>query len=79
MNMLSAPMIEHAFGARGAGRNDGADTRAGTYTYNDGSSTRRDHEGRVFAVPKHFPAVSGMRTEINPLTGGPQDLGALEA
>jgi hypothetical protein len=65
MNMLSAPMIEHAFGARGAGRNDGADTRAGTYIYNDAGSTRRDHEGLVFAVPKHFPARNGLRTEIN--------------
>jgi hypothetical protein len=67
--LLIVSMIQHAFGNRGLGGLAGADTRAGTYTYNDGSSTRRDHEGRVFAVPKHFPAVSGMRTEINLFAG----------
>jgi len=62
--MLSSPL-----GNQGLGGLAGADTRAGTYTYNDAGSTRIDHEGLVFSVPKHFPAIDGMRTEINLFAG----------
>jgi hypothetical protein len=64
-SVLSASMLSFALAERGIRDADSADTRAGTYTYNDAGSTRRDHEGRVFAVPKHFPAIDGARTEVN--------------
>jgi hypothetical protein len=67
--LLSVPMRSSAFGDGGITDVSPADSRPGTYTYNDAGSTRWDHEGRVFAVPKHFPAVNGLRTEINQFAG----------
>jgi len=62
-------MRSSAFGDSGTIDSASSDSRPGAYTYNDAGSTRIDHEGRVFAVPKHFPAVNGLRTEINQFAG----------